>query len=114
MDDASYEAGRRDALSSLAADITVQFDDAADTMDDLLEFFRRLTGDPELTWPGNADPSAPQVLVCAVCLYVSEGTAEAAITVISGLAVCEDHASRAQGNWELWRIIAEVRKERRQ
>lgn len=53
-DDASYEAGHRDGQSSLTADIRHQFDDAADTMDDLLGFFRRITGDPELAWPGAA------------------------------------------------------------
>jgi hypothetical protein len=51
VDDASYEAGRRDGVSSLTADISVQFWDAADTMDDLLGFFRRITGHPELDWP---------------------------------------------------------------
>lgn len=54
-----------------------------------------------------------QVLVCAICLYVIEGVASPAVTVISGLAVCEDHAGRAQGSGELWRIIAAIRKERR-
>jgi hypothetical protein len=55
---------------------------------------------------------AAQVLVCAVCLYVSEGVAPPAVTVINGLAVCEDHAERAMGTSELWRIIAAIRKER--
>lgn len=54
----SYGAGYRDGASSLIADIRVQFDDAADTMDDLLEFFRGLTGDPELDWPEGAGKSA--------------------------------------------------------
>lgn len=53
-----------------------------------------------------------QPLVCAVCLYVSEGTAPPAVTVINGLAVCEDHTDRAMDTRELWRIIAEIRKER--
>jgi hypothetical protein len=53
-------------------------------------------------------------LVCAVCLYVAEGEASPAVTVINGLATCEDHAERAMGTGELWRIIAAVRKERRE
>jgi excisionase family DNA binding protein len=55
---------------------------------------------------------AAQVLVCAVCLYVSEDPPPPAVTVISGLAVCEDHAERAMDTNELWRIIAHIRKER--
>ena len=50
--DPSYEAGYRAGETSLEADILVQFDDRADTMDDLLEFFRTITGDSELQWPG--------------------------------------------------------------
>jgi hypothetical protein len=53
--DKSHEAGYRDGESSLIADIRHQFDDAAGTMGDLLVFFRRVTGDPELTWPENAE-----------------------------------------------------------
>lgn len=55
-------------------------------------------------------PAAP-ALVCAVCFYVSEA-ATPAVTVINGLAICEDHAGRAMDTGELWRIIAAIRKER--
>lgn len=55
---------------------------------------------------------AAHALVCAVCIYVSEGPARPAVTVISGLAVCEDHADHAVDTGELWRIIAAIRKER--
>jgi hypothetical protein len=54
MDDASYETGRRDERSSLTFDIAYQFSgepNTAETMDDLLEVFRALTGDPNLAWP---------------------------------------------------------------
>lgn len=47
----SYEQGYHDGESSLAADIRVQFTDAAQSMDDLLGFFRVITGDSELAWP---------------------------------------------------------------
>jgi hypothetical protein len=53
-DENRYDDGYRDGGNSLIADISVQFDDAADTMDDLLGFFRRLTGNPNLAWPGEA------------------------------------------------------------
>lgn len=49
-----YEAGRRDERSSLTFDIAYQFSgepNTPETMDDLLGFFRRLTGDPNLAWP---------------------------------------------------------------
>lgn len=59
-------------------------------------------------------PDGPQVLMCAVCLYTAEGIAPPAVTVINGLAVCEDHAERAMGTSELWRIIAAIRKEQRE
>jgi hypothetical protein len=49
-----YEQGYRAGESSLKADIWIQFTDAADTMAGLLEFFRTVTGDPELQWPGEA------------------------------------------------------------
>jgi hypothetical protein len=49
----SYEAGYRDGESSRTADFLLLFHDA-DTMDGLLADFRRLTGDPELEWPGEA------------------------------------------------------------
>jgi hypothetical protein len=54
---------------------------------------------------------AAHPLLCAVCLYVSEGAAAPAVTVINGLAVCEDHAEHAMDTGELWRIIAAIRKE---
>lgn len=47
-----YEAGYRDGAQGLIADIGIQFGDLADTMDDLLGFFRAITGNPELEWPG--------------------------------------------------------------
>ena len=53
-EDARYEAGYRDGANSLTADIRHQFDDAADTMDALLEFFRTITGEPDLAWPERA------------------------------------------------------------
>jgi hypothetical protein len=53
--DPRYGAGYRDGGNSVIADIRIQFDDAADTMDDLLGFFRRLTGDPDLAWPGHEE-----------------------------------------------------------
>ena len=53
-----YEAGYRDGENSLIADIRHQFGDAADTMGALLEFFRTITGDPELSWPGTGSEEA--------------------------------------------------------
>lgn len=47
-----YDAGYRDGTSSLIADIRHQFGDGARSMGELLEFFRVLTGDRELEWPG--------------------------------------------------------------
>lgn len=52
-----------------------------------------------------------QILVCAICLYVKEGIASPADTVIGGMAVCEDHASRAQ-DAALLRIAADIERER--
>lgn len=51
---ADYEAGYRDGENSLTADIRHQFTDAASSMDDLLRFFRTITGDQELEWPSSA------------------------------------------------------------
>ena len=54
MADDRYEAGRRDERSSLTFDIAYQFSgepNTAETMGDLLKWFRRLTGDPALAWP---------------------------------------------------------------
>lgn len=54
MDKESYEAGYRDGENSRTADVAYQFSgepNTPETMDDLLEFFRRLTGDPALEWP---------------------------------------------------------------
>jgi hypothetical protein len=48
-----YEQGYRAGESSLKADIWIQFTDGADTMGGLLEFFRTITGDRELEWPGS-------------------------------------------------------------
>jgi hypothetical protein len=48
----AYESGYRDGENSLIAGIRHQFDDAAATLDDLLEYFRVITGDPGLLWPG--------------------------------------------------------------
>ena len=53
MDDASYEAGYREGESSLIADIALRFGDG-DGTGELLEFFRVLTGNPELGWPQDA------------------------------------------------------------
>jgi hypothetical protein len=54
--DASYEAGYRDGENSLIFDISLKFEDgepgAASTMDELLEFFRTITRDRDLQWPG--------------------------------------------------------------
>jgi hypothetical protein len=47
----AYEAGYANGESSLIADIDLRFE-TAESMDGLLEFFRRMTGDPELEWPG--------------------------------------------------------------
>lgn len=47
----SYELGYREGASSVVADVRDQFTEYAGTMDELLEFFRRFTGDPELEWP---------------------------------------------------------------
>ncbi|HEY2088625.1 MAG TPA: hypothetical protein VGH54_21720 [Mycobacterium sp.] len=52
MADESYETGYREGASSLVADIRDQFTEYAGTMDDLLDFFRTVTGDPDLQWPG--------------------------------------------------------------
>lgn len=50
--DERYEAGYRDGRSSLVADIRFRFTEFTDTtMDDLLDYFRMITGDPELEWP---------------------------------------------------------------
>ena len=49
--DYAYDSGYRDGGSSLIADIRHQFDDGAPSMGELLEFFRTITGDPELEWP---------------------------------------------------------------
>lgn len=49
-----YETGYREGASSLVADIRMQFTEFAGSMDDLLEFFRTVTGDPDLEWPGGA------------------------------------------------------------
>jgi len=108
VDDESYETGYREGESSRTADVFLLFTEA-ETMDELLDGFRAIMGRPDLEWP---EPPGPQVLACAVCLYVSEGVASPADTVIGGLAVCEDHASRAPGSGDLSRIIAEIRKER--
>lgn len=57
-----YEAGYSDGASSLVADIRLGFDpdDGAQSMDELLDFFRAFTADPELEWPATrrlpADP----------------------------------------------------------
>lgn len=54
--DASYDAGYRDGESSRTADFLLGFLEA-ETMDDLLAYFRSLTGDPALEWPdGKAAP----------------------------------------------------------
>lgn len=37
------------------------------------------------------------MLHCAVCLYIREGVAEEAITVMNGYAVCEDHMGIVRG-----------------
>lgn len=61
-----------------------------------------------------APTAAGATLVCAVCLYVNDGDAAHAITVINGLAVCKEHADHAlDRDGQLWRIIGEIRKERR-
>lgn len=52
--DDPYEVGYRDGESSVAFDVGYQFSGepgTAETMDDLLESFRTLTGNPGLTWP---------------------------------------------------------------
>ncbi len=54
MTDESYETGYREGASSLAADIRMQFTEFAGSMGELLEFFRTVTGDPDLEWPGAA------------------------------------------------------------
>ena len=55
MADESYETGYREGASSLVADIRMQFTEFAGSMDELLEFFRTVTGDPELEWPGGSN-----------------------------------------------------------
>lgn len=49
--------------------------------------------------------STPAGQVCCVCLYVSEGTAEDAVTTIGGYAVCEDHLGLVAQGSEWARII---------
>jgi len=49
-----YETGYREGASSLIADIALRFYDD-DDMGELLEFFRVLTGSPELAWPKDDD-----------------------------------------------------------
>jgi hypothetical protein len=54
VDMPSYEAGYRDGTSSLIADIGYQFTGepgTAQTLGEVLEWLRRLTGDPNLAWP---------------------------------------------------------------
>jgi hypothetical protein len=47
-------------------------------------------------------------MICCVCLYVREGIAPDAVTVINGYAVCEDHLGIvAQGReWNSILVIA--------
>ena len=40
---------------------------------------------------------ATSSLVCGVCLFTRTGRAEDAVTVINGVAVCDDHLSIAAG-----------------
>jgi hypothetical protein len=49
--DAWYEVGYHEGAENLLADIRHQFDGAA-SLDELLGFFRKITGDPDLLWPG--------------------------------------------------------------
>jgi hypothetical protein len=49
-------------------------------------------------------------LCCSICLYVADGEAPRAVTVINGHATCEEHASDAQGSTEHGQVIAAVRK----
>ena len=49
--DAWYEVGYHEGAENLLADIRHQFDGAA-SLDELLDFFRKITGDPDLLWPG--------------------------------------------------------------
>jgi hypothetical protein len=53
--DREYDAGVHDGTTSLAEEIRYQFSGepgTAQNLDELLEFFRMITGDPELEWPG--------------------------------------------------------------
>jgi hypothetical protein len=93
MADESYEAGYRDGESSLTADIRVQFDDAADTMDDLLGFFRRITGDPELTWPQDVEPTWWEQEIARLRSMLAEKDAE-----ISRLRLAEMRRMLAEGS----------------
>lgn len=66
------------------------------------------------TWdPEFAVDVPPGVLVCSICLFVSESPPTAAVTVINGHAVCESHATDAQDSTEHWRIIGKIRREAR-
>lgn len=53
-------------------------------------------------------------LCCGICLYVADGEAPRAVTVINGHATCEDHASDAQSSTDHGVIIAMVRKRMRE
>lgn len=53
----------------------------------------------------------PEPLVCAVCLYVRDGVASPAITVIEGYAVCEDHLGYVAQGTTFATIVRSVRRE---
>jgi len=54
---------------------------------------------------------APFRLCCVVCLYVREGVAPSAVTVINGYAVCDDHVTVVAGATSWDSILIVVRRE---
>ena len=49
---------------------------------------------------------ALQTIVCAVCLFVRTGLAPDAVTVINGVACCDDHLSLVAGGGSFNSMIA--------
>jgi hypothetical protein len=53
----------------------------------------------------------PFDLLCAICLYTKEDTANRAVTVIRGYAVCDDHLGYVAQGEEWFYILRAAKRE---